>query len=467
MKLKFSFLQGDGYRRELVLSFKIAWPLVISMLAQIGISVIDNMMLGVISPQALAAGALALSAYVLLLVFSLGLTSAVGVCIAHAKGKNNTQEITHYLHQGFYFVAIISIPMMLLIWKMPAVLLALDQKPVLVTFASRLLHGLVWGYPALLGFILLREFLSNFYKSLIIALISLCALPLNAMIDYLIVSTNYFSHLSVVNQISGIALSTSLIEWFKLAILLLYLLFHPQFKSYLRTSYARINWSALKQFCHLGIPTAFVFLFEAGLFSIATIMVGWIDTTTLAAYQIVMQCVDIAFMFFLGIAQATSLRVAQHSGANKSQLIPITAYANLLLGLLTAIIIALLIHFSHLSITHLFTRSDHSQNTQIITLTTQFFTIAMPFLFFDVIQVICNNALRGMKDTIIPMWLGLGSYWVVGMGCAYTFAFMLPISKQDPGQGLWWGLTVGVMTSAIILFSRLQIVMRRQTVDIK
>ena len=97
------------YAEELIALLCLAVPLIIALLAQIGIAVIDSIMMGYLGPDALAAGALALGTYMLVLVFSLGLVSAVSVCIAQAKGAEQHTAISCYLQQGAYFIVLISV----------------------------------------------------------------------------------------------------------------------------------------------------------------------------------------------------------------------------------------------------------------------------------------------------------------------------------------------------------------------
>ena len=432
------------YIQELKSLLHLGTPLTIVLLAQIGIAVVDSIMMGYLGPQALAAGALAVGVYTLVLVFSLGLVSAAGVCIAQAKGAENHTIITSYLQQGAYFVLFISIPMMLLLWHAADLLLILQQKLLLVQLVNKFMHGLIWGYPSILGFILLREFVSSFNKTTVIVIVSLCALPINIFLDYgFIFGVFHFPRWGMF----GIGIASSIVEWSMLLIVAIYLFNQPKLRGYLRQPLQFLNFTILKELFRIGTPTGFVYLFEAGLFSVAALMMGWLGTLTLAAYQIVFQCLDVAFMFFLGIAQATALRVAHHAGARQADMIRNTMRAALTLGLVLALLISILFYFDSSTLINLFIKSKYTEDGVLRSLAHYYFRIAVLFVFFDAVQVICSSGLRGMKDTFVPMWLGLGSYWVVGIGCAYLFAFKLAFA----GTGLWWGLTIGIAVSALIL----------------
>jgi MATE family multidrug resistance protein len=76
------------------------------------------------------------------------------------------------------------------------------------------------------------------------------------------------------------------------------------------------------------------------------------------------------------------------------------------------------------------------------------------FLFFDATQSVCIGALRGYKDTKVPMWLAIFSYWGVGLPTQILFGFGY-IGEPMGVYGFWLGLACGVGTAAILLGARL------------
>jgi multidrug resistance protein, MATE family len=72
---------------------------------------------------------------------------------------------------------------------------------------------------------------------------------------------------------------------------------------------------------------------------------------------------------------------------------------------------------------------------------------------FDGMQVIAAGALRGYKDTMVPMLLATFGYWGVGFAGAWLFAFPLGYGAV----GLWWGLALGLAVVAVLLTLRLHL----------
>jgi MATE family multidrug resistance protein len=77
--------------------------------------------------------------------------------------------------------------------------------------------------------------------------------------------------------------------------------------------------------------------------------------------------------------------------------------------------------------------------------------IAAVFQLFDGLQAVASRALRGMKDTLVPMWIASLGYWVLGVGCGWILCFPLGYGAV----GLWWGLSIGLMVTGVALLWRL------------
>lgn len=84
--------------------------------------------------------------------------------------------------------------------------------------------------------------------------------------------------------------------------------------------------------------------------------------------------------------------------------------------------------------------------------------IAGAFQLSDGLQVTAMGALRGMKDTTIPMATNLVAYWVLGLPTGLLFCFVLDMG----GYGLWWGLTIGLSIAALLHSLRFRTLVRKR-----
>jgi multidrug resistance protein, MATE family len=83
--------------------------------------------------------------------------------------------------------------------------------------------------------------------------------------------------------------------------------------------------------------------------------------------------------------------------------------------------------------------------------------MAAVFQIFDGLQVAGAGALRGVKDTTVPMGLTFLAYWGLGLPIGYT----LGIVQNRGAQAMWVGLIAGLVVAAVLLNLRFQLVMRR------
>jgi MATE family multidrug resistance protein len=79
-----------------------------------------------------------------------------------------------------------------------------------------------------------------------------------------------------------------------------------------------------------------------------------------------------------------------------------------------------------------------------------FLAVAGIFQLFDGIQAVSSGALRGLKDTRVPMIIALVSYWAVGVPVGYWLAF----PRGWGGVGIWSGLAIGLAFAAVLMAGR-------------
>ena len=89
----------------------LAWPLILTNIAQTGMTTTDVLMMGRIGPEAVAAGALAANLHFALLIFGIGVMSAASALIATEKGRRQhaVREVRRTVRQGLWSALAISI----------------------------------------------------------------------------------------------------------------------------------------------------------------------------------------------------------------------------------------------------------------------------------------------------------------------------------------------------------------------
>ncbi len=92
----------------------------------------------------------------------------------------------------------------------------------------------------------------------------------------------------------------------------------------------------------------------------------------------------------------------------------------------------------------------YTSDEAVILFAAQLLIIAGLFQLFDGTQVVGLGILRGMSDVNMPTFIVFFSYWVVGLPLGWVMGFKLGFGLQ----GIWYGLTIGLMMSTTLLYLR-------------
>src|SRR3954471_12159477 len=95
----------------------LAWPVVVAELGWVLMGIVDTIMVGRVSPQAIGAVGLGSSIYVAFAIFGMGLLLGLDTLVSRAFGADRLDECHRWLLQGLYLAAIASLPVMLVSWQ--------------------------------------------------------------------------------------------------------------------------------------------------------------------------------------------------------------------------------------------------------------------------------------------------------------------------------------------------------------
>src|SRR3546814_6504421 len=89
----------------------------------------------------------------------------------------------------------------------------------------------------------------------------------------------------------------------------------------------RSDWPRFVQMTRIGTPIAISHAFEAGVFSAAVMLMGWISTAAVAAHAVALQLASLTFMVPMGLAQAATVRVRSEEHTSELQSLMRISYA--------------------------------------------------------------------------------------------------------------------------------------------
>lgn len=430
-------------------TLNLAIPLIIVLVVQKGLQLISTYMMGLLGADELAAAAVSTTAYMVVIVVAMGIQNAAGILMAHALAANKKQEFIQFLHHGFYCNLFLLIPFTVLIWLLPELFLKLQQPLLIVNLSRDYLHAVVWGFPAILGFMLLREFIAVIKLLRIILIVSIIILPINFVLSYILTFGSFgLPRLAI----SGVGYASALTEWIMFFGILFYLLKHPllsEFEAFKKFSSLKLQ--VIKKIFYLGLPLSINLFIDLFLFTLVAILMAYLGIEVLAGHQIAFQCIAFAYMFPLGVSFAISILVAQAIGSQNFIVLNKIIWVGIGLGTLFTIITTILFVFFSNSIIEIFLHPWEKNFATVAFYARVFLGLGCLFIFFDMLQGIIWGCLRGFKDTFVPMVSAFVFYLPVGLGLGYWLAFKM----QMGGVGLWIGVICAFFLQSLFLTFRL------------
>ncbi|HEY9810453.1 MAG TPA: MATE family efflux transporter [Halomicronema sp.] len=431
---------------------RLAIPLAAAQLAQAATNFADTVMMGLLGSTTIAGGGLGSVIYSTLVLIITGLVSSTSILASVAFGMGDKDRIRRITNQGLLLAIFISFPLMILIANFGNILGLLGQDPDNIRLAENYLSPIMWGFPASIGLAVLRSILSSLNHAKIITIIVVIGVVFNICGNYILM----FGKLGFpALGLAGIAWASTLTYWLMLFAAIFYMLSQRELKSYhFFKKIFQVEIPILADLIHTGLPIGGLFAFEAGLFATTAFLMGYLGTIPLAAHQIALQTAAMTFMVPVGISLATTVRVGQMIGQNDPKAARLAGFVPIAIGASFMTAMAVVFWLFPKQIVSLYLDIKNPENYAVVNYAISLLGVAAMFQIFDGIQAIAGGALRGLKDTQIPMLVGIFSYWGVGFvtGCILCFYF------KWGGLGLWAGLALGLAFTAIILtwrFTRL------------
>ena len=430
---------------ELKATLGIALPLAGAQLSQVLMGFIGAAMMGRLGGDSFAAGGLGAALYFTVLLVFQGLLTAVGPLVAHERGAGADTRIGGIVAHGLLIAAVLSVIGIAAMSRIDAALAAIGHPPALVAATGRYLDAAIWGLPAGLGFALLRTYLSALSRTLPVMVLLVACLALDALLTYALV----FGALGApALGVAGAGYAGAATQWVMFGGLALYAATQPGLRDHRVLGALRHpSWPAASAILRLGWPIAGIIAVEISVFTATALLAGRLGVASLAAHQIAIGIGSVTFMVPLAFSHAATVRVALAIGARRAgdaRRAGIVAFA---CGVGFMALMAVILLVAPGGIVALYLDRTDPANAESVALALRLLFIAALFQVFDGAQVIATGALRGLKDTRVPLLFGMVGYWAIGFVGGWLLAFPLDLGVR----GLWWGLALGLAAVAIPL----------------
>lgn len=415
-------------------------------LAVAGMSFADAVMAGRLGVEALAAVAVGGSVWFLFFTVGLGLLMAISPIAARHYGAGNPELIGRYTRQGIYLAICLGIPIILIAHF--AVGPLLDWIGIDLAFRAdtvAYVRAITLGAPGIFIFLALRFTTEGIGHTRPIMITSIFALACNIFLNYVLI----FGHFGApALGVVGCGLASAITMWLIPIILGTYILVNPRYKELqIFSRLAPPRPEVLREIFVLGFPIAVTITAEAGLFNAVSILVGTRGPLITAAHQIAINFASTMFMVPLAISSAITIRVGQKLGAGQLQEARYTGLIGIVLcGFFMTCSAVILLVFRD-SVVSMYTRDPAVTSIAISLL-----LMAAIFQVADGIQIGAAGALRGYKDTRMPMLINTFAFWAL----AFPAAFLAAVTFKSPPNYIWGGFVIGLSVAAALLSWRFQ-----------
>jgi MATE family multidrug resistance protein len=429
-------------KQELRRLTQLALPVVGTQVGMMMLAVVDNLMLGRVSVEALAASALGRVWVTGTFLVGLGLVLGIDPIVSQAHGARDGERAGLALQQGLVIALAASVPIALSWIFTEEILLLMGQDAGLARIAEHYALAQIPGLPAFLGFVALRHYLQGRGIVRPALWVVLFGNLVNVFGNWLLIFGGWGAPAlgatgagisTSITQIGMLAAFFAIVRWGRLH--------EGAWNGWDRRA---LQARGLIKVLRIGAPVALTIGLEMWAFQIATLWAGLISPTDLAAHTITINMASLTFMPALGLSIGAATRVGNLIGAGEPHAAQRSAWISFAMSVAVMAVPALAFLIGRHALPLLYTDVE-----DVVALAATVLPIAAAFQIFDGLQVVGCGILRGMGKTVPSALFNLLGYYALALPLAWWMTFELELGLP----GIWWGLCIGLGAVAIFLLA--------------
>lgn len=437
----------------------VAAPIIGIQLAQIALTTADLVMVGWLSVQAIAAGGLAITLYNQLRTMCVGVVTAVGNLVAGAAGRGEKrsadgelddtarEEVRGVLRASFLVATVVGILGGIVLIVLSYALSLFGQDSGVLALARPTMMTLAPGLIPMLWLNVLRQFAVGMRRPGSLLGVTIVSIGINVVLN----GAFLYGWLGMPELgLLGIGVSTSLVQFINFFAFLGIVRRDKKLAPLISVQAWKADLSAARNIVRLGVPISLTFGSEAGINSVATVLMGAFGPAALAAHNIVNQFAYIVYQVNIGLSQGSSILISREVGQENRQEAGQIARKSLTLSAAVMAVVGVVYLAVPGWLLGLFLGGSTDAAVLSASVVLLYFAIAHQFL--KGAQNICVGLLRGLGNTKSGFRMSLIGYWAIGIPAMLLFAFGFGLD----GPGVWVGLCIGFAATAGLLLRRFQ-----------
>ena len=431
------------FRDEVRTSALLAAPLVVGHLSTGLIGFVDSVIAGHHGTATLAAVAVGTALFWLPMMVPMGTLMSLPPSVSQLDGAGRRGEIGPLFRQALWLSAGLGVLLFAFLSVVGVALAPMGIAPDIRPGTLAFLHGIRWGVPALTLYLCMRYLSDGLHWTLPTMILGFGGLLVLLPLGYVLTFGLYgLPELGA----GGLGIASAAMMWAQALAFAVYLWRARRFADLqLFARFDPPHWRPIRGLLATGLPIGVTVAMEGSLFIVTALLIGRLGSVPVAAHQIAINVASLCFMIPLGLAEATTVRVGHALGRGNALDVRRAAFAGYVLALGTQSLSALVLLFGNDALVGLYTR-----DATVAALAASLLLYAAAFQFPDGIQVLSAGALRGLKDTRMPMFLAAFAYWGIGMPLGAGLGLYLGWGPR----GMWIGLIAGLTVAALLLGRR-------------
>jgi MATE family multidrug resistance protein len=431
--------QPISWRDELRDTLRLAWPIVLSQVGNVSMGIVDTLVAGRISTNALAGLGFAANYYWTITSVCIGCLFALDTYFSQAAGAKDERALARYFAQSLWLCGLVTLACVILVVIGGVAYLHFSPPSGINDAFRSYVFSVVWSVPSIFLFFIMQRYWQAQHRVLAFTLIIVLANVLN-LVGNLALGLGWWGFPRL--EVLGLALSTVIGRSAMLMAAAGYTwwLFNRR-----PPRLERFDLSVQRQFWKLGWPAAGHTAMEVGAFGLATALVASLGAVSLAAHHVCLMMAATTFMFALGLSNAAAVRVGRFVGAGEPAHARVAGWISI--GLAVAVMACFAAVYLLMPRRLLMFFSDDP--AVIETGLGILFLVAL-FQIADGVQVSATGALRGIGNTRAAFLANVIGHFPIGIALGVTLCFGLNYGVT----GMWVGLAAGLASvGAILLFT--------------
>jgi MATE family multidrug resistance protein len=430
---------------EILRTLQLAIPVVVGMVAGFSMNFVDTLMAGRLPDKEIALAGIATGGAIwsAVVMFILGLLMALQPVVAQLDGAGKRSEGGAAGRQGFWIALVVAVPFALILRSGGLWLQWLSVGEDIIPTAVLYMDAISWATPAMCLLLMLRFFSEGSGYTRPTMYMGLLGILLNVPLNYILMFGKLgFPQLGA----EGCGYATSIVIWAQLLMMFFYTRYHNHFKEF--DLYGRWDWPqwvAIKRLLNIGLPIGTTIFVEGSLFIGAALLIARLGALPASAHLIAINFSALMFMIPLGLASAVTTRVGNALGREEPEAARYAGLIGLFIVLFTQTVSASIMLLIPEFIVRIYTN-----DLAITQIAVGLLFYSAIFQYADGIQICAAGALRGLKDTVVPMYINIIAYLLVGLSVGYYLTF----NKAMGPAGMWIGMIVGLSIGAVLLLGR-------------